>query len=291
MTMFDARSEHRYCANLRRFLKMSFDEFLDAAGLPPQTRSGKPLRYPRAAVQCLEALVNAKAAECESTKTSVARRLRIAMDYQHMSDAVLGRALGVSRAAVSLWVSGKNEPAAHRVDLMAQVLDVPVDWLILGDAECLPADSHIGVRVGTEAKLWRLELREITKDLVGGLSDEDAFNEFVEQLCADSYPFRSASRRAGGRWLATEGDLVFAQWHPLVPEKLQRRYWPDPVEAKLEDLSGQDGATTIAVWRQLKAWCDQQGYQCPKPITLYQRARKLREHSKRFGYLPRIEVY
>lgn len=290
MTMFDARSVHRYCANLRRFLKMSHAQFLSATGQPQLTRSGKPKRYPSGAVDYLECLVNNKAAECESPETSVARRLRIVMDYKHMCDAVLGRKLNVSRSAVSLWVSGKHEPAAHRADLIAQVLEVPVDWLLLGDAECLPADSHVGVRVGTEAILWRVELREITRDLAGGESDEDAFNVRVEQLCADSAEFRSVSRKAGGRWLAIEGELVFAQWDPLEPEQLQRRYWPDALEAKLEELSGQGGTMTISIWRQLKAWCDEQGYQCPKPITLYQRERKLREHRKKYGYLSELEV-
>lgn len=288
MTMFDARSVHRYCANLRRFLKMSYDEFLDAAGLPAQTRSGKPRRYPRAAVEYLEGLVNAKAAECEGTDTDFARRLRLAMDYKHMSDAVLGRALGVSRAAVSLWGSGKNEPAAHRVDLIAQVLEVPVDWLMLADVDCLPADSHLGVRVGDAAVFWRDELRSMTNDLAGNQADEEVFNANVERLCVESSEVRQAARRAGGRWLLIAGELMLVQWQALEPEGLQRRYWSDEVEDKLEEISCDTELSLIARWRELKRWCDSRGYECPKPITLYKRADKFRVHQTRFGFHPKF---
>lgn len=285
MTMFDARSMHSYCANLRRFLRMSHEEFLIKAGLPPRTRSGKPRRYPESAVEYLESLVNGKAAECESQEVGFDRRLRISMDYVRMSDAALGRAVGVSRSAVSNWTSGKCHPSERRTELIAQALGIPAEWLAAGGAERLPADSHIGVRVGTEALFWRTELKAITHDLVGGEANEIAFNERVEQLCVSSDHFRVVARRAGGRWLLLGDELVLAHWHPLEPEGLQRRYWPDDLEEKLDELSSQEEATMISVWRQLKDWCGEMGYDCPKPITLYQRARKRREHQKRFGYL------
>ncbi len=68
-----------------------------------------------------------------------AKNLKEAMARKGISSAELSRRSGSSKAAISQYLSGINNPSRERVAAIAAVLDVPVEVLMIGpDAE--PAD-------------------------------------------------------------------------------------------------------------------------------------------------------
>lgn len=57
-------------------------------------------------------------------------RLRSLMAKEKISQTALADHLGISRAAVSTYVRGKNEPCFQYLVMIAQYLDVSTDYLL-----------------------------------------------------------------------------------------------------------------------------------------------------------------
>jgi hypothetical protein len=285
MSRFHRHTTREYIEGLRKFLAWPKGTFKRDFGFTDETtkRGGPGPKYPVAAIAKVEAAVNVKAARAEARDTTLAERYIIARDYQGLTDAGIARQLGVSRELCRRWGIELNTPT--NLGLVAQLLDVPVEWLKHGGDANFPADSHVGIRVGQESLNLREMLFSITCDILVDISvnaNDDAVRVFIENAIRTRPTLATVARQAGGRWQVLNGSLVFAPWSPIIEHGLNRRLWPDEVEAKLELLQS-TGISTYETHKRLKAWCDDKGLSCPKKISLYKRLNKKEKRALRFG--------
>lgn len=289
MSQFDRYASAEYVEALRSFLRKKKQNFLRDSQLIPEGHVVKPGRGPRYAEEplaVLEAEVNQKAERAEQDGLTLGERINIARDYKGLNAAELGTHLGVSRELVRLWGANVHRPT--NLAELAAVLDVPVNWLEFGGQVHLPANSHIGVRVGQENLLYREELYAKTLALMPEIPEEaevDYAQAYVEWAVFNKEGFSHVARRAGGRWHIVGGALVFAPWVPIKEHELTRRYWSDTVEAIIEEeLINQ--TSIYAAWAALKKRCEALGLtskEYPKKISLHKRAEKDRARADKYG--------
>jgi transcriptional regulator with XRE-family HTH domain len=284
MSQFDTNQKSKYVEFLRKFLNMKKQNFKATAGLKTNSnRKGRLPTYPEEAIKALENAVNAKAGLCEIGTTTVGERYILARDYKGYTDAHVAREFGVSRELIRRWGIGLNQPT--KISKLAKFLDVPEVWLAHGDAKSLPADSHIGVRVGDEARRYREELYSMTVTVIADLPEESSTAEmqvFIENTVMTQSWLVEAARRAGGRWQVVFDHLYFAPWVPFPATELTRRYWSDEVEEIIrEELINQ--RSVYAAWHAVKERCESKGWKYPKMISLHKRNEKDRERINKFG--------
>lgn len=289
MSQFDNYTKTTYVEALRIFLGLSKKNFLREAGFikedePP--RQGRLKRYEDDPIVALELRVNEKAARAEANDTTLGERFCIARDYMGMTDASVSRAMGISREMVRRW--GNNEGRPTRLPQLAELLNVPEAWLDNGGVADLPANSHIGVRVGDESKSFREQMFGLTQSLVAELPNdvEESYAQAYIELAVFQRPeLAHVARRAGGRWQLLQGNLLFAPWVPIADHGLSRRFWSDEVEAIIqEELATQP--SVYAAWNQLKIRCEALGMtedQYPRRISLHKRIEKERNRAETFG--------
>lgn len=287
MTMFYRHTKGEYIEALRIFLHAPKQTFKRRFGFTNEsTRRGSPgPRYPVDAMLKVEHAANAKAARVEAPDTQLAERYLIARDYMGMSNTDVARAIGVSRELARRWGIGKNRPTA--LPALAQLLNVPPAWLEFGGEHHLPADTHLGIRVGDESRSARESLFALTTDALTGPSesevdDDDAARVLIELAVKSRPDMARHARHAGGRWQVIYGRLQFAPWVPIPKPELSRSLWCDEVEemitAELATRKSVRGA-----WQALKSHCEAHGLAYPKRITLYKRIAKVKEFSEKFG--------
>lgn len=287
MSQFDRYTETEYVQNLRCFLKLPKTGFVRAVGLttlPAFGRKGRLPRYSSTAVQNLEESVNSKARRAETTSASeFSERFCIARDYLQASNAEVARLVGVSRELTRMWSNGTLRP--KDLTTLAHSLDVPALWLEFGGEEHLPADSHVGVRVGFEAMEYREQLYGMTTAILADApdeADESQIQAYIEQSVRTVPEMSHSARRAGGRWQVVGGLLQFAPWVPINVHGLSRRFWCDEVEAMIEEeLSSKP--SVYSAWSALKLRCDERGLKYPKLISLHKRMAKARQRTEQFG--------
>lgn len=283
MSQFFAYTQPEYVRQMRRFLGRTHPAVKLLQRERPEGAKGRAPNYPDAIIQALENAVNETACRCEASGSSFRERLALACAYAGLKDAALARQLGVSRQLVSGWRWGAWMPT--RLDTLAEVLSVPVAWLHYGGAEHLPANSHLGVRVGNESLLYREQLYGITLDAIQDISDDTGFevvNGVIGEVLSKDPEMSKLSRRAGGRWLVQEGSLVFVPWHPIPEHGLSQRYWSDAVEAFIENALAKHHSV-YAAYQEIKQVCEATGEAFPKKITLYKRLTNQRMREGAFG--------
>lgn len=289
MSQFDRYTVAEQVEAMRAFLNVGKRNFLREAGFvedTDQSRKGRLPRYKDEPIKALQAQVNEKAARCEASDTTVGERYRLARDYVGLSDADVAREMEVSRELVRRW--GKDIHRPSNIDKLAQLLNVPVQWLEEGGEELLPADSHLGVRVGDEAKFWREQLYARTQAVVGEIPEEEGeeyAQAYIEWTVFNRPEMAQAARRAGGRWQVVNNALFFAPWVPIHEHGLSRRYWTDEVEAIIqEELASKP--TVYGAWEAVRARCEAMGLtkeEYPKRISLHKRVERERSRAEEFG--------
>lgn len=60
----------------------------------------------------------------------LSKRMKQVMDEKGISQTELCAKTGIGKSSISQYLSGKNIPASFRLKQIADVLGVPVDWLI-----------------------------------------------------------------------------------------------------------------------------------------------------------------
>lgn len=264
---------------MRQFLGLSKRDFLKNAGFTPdddKKRVGRLKGYKPEPIKALEEKVNAKSARCEATDTTIGERYQLARDFAGLTDAKVAQAMNRSRELVRRW--GLNIHVPTELDALAQFLGVPLAWLEHGGEENLPADSHLGVRVGDEYKGYREQLYAIISNLyateeINSGQDEDYQRAYIEWVVHNRPEVSRIARRAGGRWQVLNGMLVFSPWIPMAEHGLSRRHWSDEVEQIIqEELANQH--SIYAAWAALERRCRALGYkpsEYPKKISLHKR--------------------
>lgn len=74
-----------------------------------------------------------------SEKEELKCRLRQAMDYKGVNAAELSGKTGITKSAMSYYLSGRSEPKANRLYVIAKALDVSEAWLLGYD---VPSDRE-----------------------------------------------------------------------------------------------------------------------------------------------------
>lgn len=292
MSRFDRYTTTEYAEALRSFLTLSKRHYLREAGLidtQTKPRPGRPRRYKDEGITLLEELVNEKGARCEAPDSTIGERLRIARDYIGLSDRDLADYMGVSRELARRWRADIHRPSA--MDKLAKLLDVPHKWLEEGGEDNLPANSHLGVRVGEEAKFWRVQLFNMTlailDDIPEEIDDAEYIQAYVEWAVYNRPAMAQAARRAAGRWHLMAGvqEPLFVPWVSIPPRDSGRRRWSDEVEAIIdEELVHQH--SVYAAWAAVKARCAAKGLredEYPKRISLHKRVEKAKADIEKFG--------
>ena len=174
---------------------------------------------------------------------------------------------------------GEKSQSSDEITRIARVLDVPASWLQYGGEVNLPANSHIGVRVGKESFIYRESLYSKTIELYSNASENcepGCVQALVEQQLENDQELSKISRRAGGRWKMVRGALIFVAWvkseglHPTCGT------WSDEVEAMIADeLSTK--TTVYSAWVSLKERCEAIGLskgKYPSHVELHKRREK-----------------
>jgi DNA-binding transcriptional regulator YiaG len=289
MSQFDRYTVTEEVEAYRAFLDISKRGFLRDNGFVEDVegqRKGRLPKYPEEAVKALQVKVNEKSARCEAPDTTVGERYRLARDYMGLNDAQVSRELGVSRELVRKW--GLNVHRPSNMEALATLLNVPQAWLEEGGEHNLPANSHLGVRVGEEALYWREQLYGLTQVFVSELpdgADESYAQAAIEWEVFATFELAQAARRAGGRWQIVSNTLLFSPWVPIPEHGLSKRFWTDDVEAIIqEELATKP--SVYGAWEAMRQRCEAMGLgpdDYPKRISLHKRAEKDRIRAERFG--------
>ncbi len=310
MSQFDRYTSAEYVEGLRAFLRISRQNFMRDAGFTahlPEDRKGRIPKYPEAALRALEDQVNAKAARAEADDTTFGERYALARDYAGLNDAQVGAQIGVSREIARRWAAGTNQ--TQRTAELSQLLGVPQDWLEHGGEQYLPANSHLGVRVGGvykdergnttfvgEAAKYREQLYALTQSILAEVPDdanESYTQAYIEWAVCNKFELAQVARRAGGRWQVVANTLLFAPWVPIHEHGLQRRAWSDEVEAIVqEELAA--NPSVFAAWKKIDERCQAMGLKVadrkenvvgeyPTRIALHKRVEKERLRAEQFG--------
>ena len=65
-----------------------------------------------------------------SEKEELKHRLRQAMVYKGINATELSEKIGITKSAMSYYLSGRSEPKANRLYVLAKALDVSEAWLL-----------------------------------------------------------------------------------------------------------------------------------------------------------------
>lgn len=97
------------------------------------------------------------------------KRLKQAMDEQGINQTDLATKTGLGKSSISQYISGKNEPTAFRLKMLADALDVPPAWL-KGDIDepASEAGHTNNLPVETAARLMGVGKQMIREGLKNG---------------------------------------------------------------------------------------------------------------------------
>ena len=76
-------------------------------------------------------------------KVLFGERLRNAREASGMSQKKMANRIGVKPATVEKWETGKMDPRANRLQMLASLLNVPLLWLIAGSQNVPDPTSDI----------------------------------------------------------------------------------------------------------------------------------------------------
>lgn len=288
MSQFDKYSTVEYVEGMESFLnKQSEIVFADTnLSQPDITKPNRPGRFLIEVIGALEEEVNAKAARADAADTTFGERLKLAMDYKYFSAAQVAKFIGVSRKLVDLW--GENLHRPSDIEKLAAVLDIPVRWLEIGGAQYLPANSHLGLRVGQENFDSKESLYAKTLEIIPNIPEdaEPGYAQAMIEYHVNSDPIMSElTRKGGGRWQILEGSLVFVPWISIAPYSFTRRKWSDEIEAMMVDELSKKRSVYSAYASLKKRW-ESMGLtkgQYPTKIYLYKHIEKERDQAIKYG--------
>ena len=90
-------------------------------------------------------------------KVLFGERLKNAREASGMSQKTMANRIGVKLATVENWESGKMDPRANRLQMLASLLNVPLLWLIAGSQQIPDLTSDISDRDMMLQKIADLE--------------------------------------------------------------------------------------------------------------------------------------
>lgn len=151
--------------------------------------------------------------------STLARRLKVAMADQGLSQFALAKKAGISQAAIQKLASGKAKSTTYLIPI-SNALNVRPEWLSLGTGP-MRDEPNTGV---TQQNLrpprrdaYRVEVLDITASAGHGVSARD---EFIETIKSIEYSNDEARALFGGRpqehikMIAVNGDSMSGTFEP-----------------------------------------------------------------------------
>ena len=71
----------------------------------------------------------------EKGKNQIGERIKAALRDAEMSQASLGREMGITQAQVNYWVMGHRNPSIENLQKIATILDKPLDYFLATQKE------------------------------------------------------------------------------------------------------------------------------------------------------------
>jgi transcriptional regulator with XRE-family HTH domain len=102
-------------------------------------------------------------------KVLFGERLRNAREASGMSQKLMASRLGVKSSTIGKWESGKEDPRANRLQMIASLLNVPLLWLLAGSQQV--PDSVGGQDSEQLMKQKLAEVNARMRDLQNSLDD------------------------------------------------------------------------------------------------------------------------
>lgn len=104
-------------------------------------------------------------------KVLFGERLRNAREASGMSQKLMASRLGVKSSTIGKWESGKEDPRANRLQMIASLLNVPLLWLLAGSQQV--PDSSAGQDSEQLLSQKIAEVNARMRDLQNSLDDLD----------------------------------------------------------------------------------------------------------------------
>ena len=122
-------------------------------------------------------------------QSSLAARICEAREMKKLTPAQTANRVGVKLKTFQNWESGRTEPRANRLQMLAGVLGVPLFWLIQGGEEHDPVLDQSARLDQLEVKMERLhalqrELTQLTSELSAELAHLRDVDDQLEELVA-----------------------------------------------------------------------------------------------------------
>jgi len=94
-------------------------------------------------------------------KVLFGERIKHAREASGMSQKLMASRLGVKSATIAKWESGKEDPRANRLQMIASLLNVPLLWLLAGSQQVPDTGGE-----QSTAELLRQKLDEVNSRMV-----------------------------------------------------------------------------------------------------------------------------
>lgn len=94
-------------------------------------------------------------------KVLFGERIKHAREASGMSQKLMASRLGVKNATIAKWESGKEDPRANRLQMIASLLNVPLLWLLAGSQQVPDTGGE-----QSTAELLRQKLDEVNSRMV-----------------------------------------------------------------------------------------------------------------------------
>ncbi len=124
-----------------------------------------------------------------SNDTTLAERMIEAREARAMTQASAANRIGIRLKTLQNWESGKTQPRANRLQMLAGVLGVPLLWLMQGDEEHDPMTDRPTRLDQLENKVERMtalqrELFQLSNEIADELSLIRKLDDEFEDLAA-----------------------------------------------------------------------------------------------------------
>lgn len=139
---------------------------------------------------------------------SFGKRLKSKLKELGLSQAAIQDITGASAGSVSGWVSGANKPQKRYLSLLAEALEVEMDWLINGDVEAVnPTDvNDKAVDEGLESDP-QVNVDTANSDEAPNPTTDDEDNAERERIGFENMiKIRDAAMRNGGQGFIVGSD-------------------------------------------------------------------------------------
>jgi repressor LexA len=161
-------------------------------------------------------MMDERAAENRATpdeRSEFGRRLRKARQNKELTLEQVGDALMVATPSVSRWESGNNWPTPDRLERLADLYSVSVDWLLKGDRTIRKTGAGYSLGLARPTGAAGLEELSLTAvPVLGAISAGGLVEAWQEDLGALEVPtyIRRLAPRAFG--LRVYGSSLASEW-------------------------------------------------------------------------------